>query len=55
MNIVHQWHDDGDVADPIMCEDIGGGWETIPFYEARQARCSTGTCICDEIERMRNG
>jgi hypothetical protein len=54
LNAIHPFHDDGSIADPLLCEDIGGGWETQKVVNNRELECASGRCICDETERKRD-
>ena len=53
VRIVHVFHDNGQTADPIMCEDIGGGWGEMKLIGQREKLCSMGFCLCSTAEVWR--
>ena len=57
IRVVHLFHDNGIVADPIMCENIGGGWEQMKLLNRREELCSRGFCLCSitEVWREQHG
>ncbi len=50
---VHVFHDNGQVADPVMCEDIGGGWGEMGLLGKREKMCGMGFCLCSTVEVWR--
>ena len=56
IGVTHPWHDGGTPADPILCEDISNDWgDSRQLLARRDDLCGKGFCLCDIVERQRNG
>ncbi len=51
---VHPFHDNGIVADSILCENISGDWgKPYKLLERREELCGMGFCLCSIVEVWR--
>ena len=50
---VHLFHDNGIVADPILCEDINSGQGRHKRLVRREELCGMGFCLCSIVEVWR--